>query len=276
MGRMNASREPLNPQSLAVGDGWRVEMVAETGSTNADLLEAAAAGAAQGLVRVAEFQRGGRGRLERDWSSPAGAGLTFSLLLRPRVALPAWGWLPLLAGVALSEAVGAQARLKWPNDLLLGPDGLKAAGILVQTADGAAVVGAGLNVSTSQDELPVPTATSLALQGIDHLDRSALLAGFLNRFDERYSDWESARGDAEACGLAQAYRRACATVGSRVIVQQPSGELVGEATGVDADGRLLVRPDGRPGGGPGGGPDGGPELVAIAAGDVTHLRSISR
>src|SRR2546421_684603 len=87
-------------------------------STNVDLLHAAADGAPEGIVRVAHFQNGGRGRLDRSWSSPPGAGLTFSVLLRPAVPTPTWGWLPLLAGVALAQAVGADAKLKWPNDVL--------------------------------------------------------------------------------------------------------------------------------------------------------------
>src|SRR5207302_4121878 len=121
---------------------------------------AAADGAPEGIVRVAHFQNGGRGRLDRSWSSPPGAGLTFSVLLRPAAPTPTWGWLPLLAGVAVAQAVGAAAKLKWPNDVLLGDQARKVAGILVQSAAGVAVVGIGLNVTTSLAELPVPTATS--------------------------------------------------------------------------------------------------------------------
>ena len=109
-----------------------------------------------------------------------------------------WGWLPLLAGLALRRTVGAGARLKWPNDLLLGPDDGKVAGILVQAAEGAVVVGIGLNVTLTAAELPVPTATSLALQGIRQLDRTALLAGFLTEFDAVLARWLAADGDAEA------------------------------------------------------------------------------
>ncbi|HEV3291948.1 MAG TPA: biotin--[acetyl-CoA-carboxylase] ligase, partial [Streptosporangiaceae bacterium] len=103
---------------------WReIRVVAETGSTNADLLAEARAGASEGLVLAAEAQTAGRGRLGRRWLSPPGAALTFSVLLRPRGVPPArLGWLPLLAGVAVAAAVtGAAAldtRLKWPNDVL--------------------------------------------------------------------------------------------------------------------------------------------------------------
>jgi BirA family biotin operon repressor/biotin-[acetyl-CoA-carboxylase] ligase len=256
----------VNPAALptSVSQRWRVDVVPDTASTNADLLLAAVAGAPEGTVLAAEYQHGGRGRLDRSWSSPSGAGLTFSMLLRPRVPLMRWGWLPLLAGVALSSAVGADARLKWPNDLLLGPDGRKAAGILVQIGDDAAVIGVGLNVSTTAEELPVDTATSLALEGASELDRTALLGAFLERFSPLYDGWQAALGDAETSGLAAAFRAACATLGAAVSIELADERLEGEAVDVDPDGRLLVRPD-----------EGG-DPRAVAAGDVTHLRTVSR
>lgn len=133
-------------------------MVPQTGSTNADLLEAARAGAAEGLVLVAEEQTAGRGRLGRTWSAPAGAALTFSVLLRPAGVPPTrLGWLPLLTGVAVAAAVraetGVPASLKWPNDVLVGER--KLAGILAEAHSDAVVVGVGLNVTLSRAELPV-------------------------------------------------------------------------------------------------------------------------
>ncbi len=134
------------------GGLWRaVEVTAATGSTNADLLDRAAAGAPEGVVLAAEEQRAGRGRLGRVWVSPPRAALTFSLLVRPHAIAPARrGWLPLLAGVAVAAAVravaGVDARLKWPNDVLAGP--AKLGGILAEAAGDAVVVGIGLNVST--------------------------------------------------------------------------------------------------------------------------------
>jgi BirA family biotin operon repressor/biotin-[acetyl-CoA-carboxylase] ligase len=248
---------------LAVG-GWQLTVLASTGSTNADLLAAAATGATDRTVLAAELQTGGRGRLDRRWSSPPSAGLTFSVLLRPAAPVPAWGWLPLLAGLALSRTVGAGARLKWPNDLLLGPDGGKVAGILTQATEGAVVIGVGLNVSLSAAELPVATATSLALQGIEQLDRSALLARFLTEFDTVLNRWSAAGADAQAAGLAAEYRDGCQTIGQRVTVELPDRTVQGSALDVDPAGRLVLQPDG-----------GGPAL-AIAAGDVTHTRPISR
>src|SRR5450759_2046760 len=142
------------------GGLWRaVEVTAVTGSTNADLLARAAGGAPEGLVLAAEEQRAGRGRMGRAWVAPPRAALTFSLLVRPRTVPPARrGWLPLLAGVAVASAVHAvanvDARLKWPNDVLVGP--AKLGGILAEAAGDAVVVGIGLNVSTEPGELPPP------------------------------------------------------------------------------------------------------------------------
>ncbi|MEO7261580.1 MAG: biotin--[acetyl-CoA-carboxylase] ligase [Jatrophihabitantaceae bacterium] len=263
---MQESRRRLDAEAVTarLAGRWLVEAVAETGSTNADLLAAAAAGVAAGTVRVAELQTGGRGRLGRSWVSPAGAGLTFSVLLRPAPPVSSWGWLPLLTGLALARTLGSAARLKWPNDLLLGPRGAKAAGILVQSSDGAVVLGVGLNVVTSQAELPVETATSLLLEGHRELDRAELLVGFLSRFDGLYTAWQAHGGDAGSSGLASGYRVVCATLGSEVSVELGSQTLFGRAVDLDDGGRLLVLPT------------GGGALVPVAAGDVTHVRGIVR
>src|SRR5215469_9764608 len=148
---------------VVTGGLWTdVRVVAETGSTNEDLLRRARDGAPEGAVLVAEAQTSGRGRQGRSWQSQPGAALTFSLLVRP-VTVPqsAMGWLPLLTGVATATAVrrvtGLQAGLKWPNDVLIG-DG-KLAGILAEQSAGAVIVGTGLNVLGRLDALPVPTAT---------------------------------------------------------------------------------------------------------------------
>jgi BirA family biotin operon repressor/biotin-[acetyl-CoA-carboxylase] ligase len=248
----------------AAAPRWsRVEIVAETASTNADLL--ATAGAPDRTALVAEHQTSGRGRLDRLWTSPPRAGLTFSVLLRPGVPVPRWGWLPLLTGVALTEAVaattGIATALKWPNDLLARPGGGKLAGVLAQTGGEAdsVVIGIGLNVDTARSELPVDTATSLALAGAGTVDRTELLAAILNRLDARAAQWSDYRGDAAACGLAAAYRDACDTLGRSIRVDVSDSSVVeGEAVGIDDDGRLTVRT--RAGD------------VTIGAGDVTHLR----
>ncbi|MDT4918681.1 MAG: BirA family transcriptional regulator [Pseudonocardiales bacterium] len=246
----------------ALAARWaRVEVVPSTESTNADLL--ADASAPDRSVLVAEHQVAGRGRFDRSWTSPARAGLTFSALLRPELPRPEWGWLPLLAGVAVAEAVQEVTRLapglKWPNDLLAA-DGRKLAGILAQTAGSAVVVGVGLNVDTAEAELPVDTATSLMLAGAASVDRTALLVAILRRLDARYAQWIDCGGDAGACGLAAAYREACTTLGRPVQVRLAEHELVdGVATDVDSLGRLVLQTaDGE---------------LSVVAGDVEHVRS---
>lgn len=239
----------------------RIDVVAETESTNADLLADPEAPDRSALA--AEHQAAGRGRFDRSWASPARAGLTFSALLRPAVPIQHWGWLPLLAGVALHEAVtectSIATSLKWPNDLLADSDGRKLAGVLAQTSGPAVVVGIGINVDTTAAELPVDTATSLALAGADGVDRTELLIAVLVRLDARYAQWSDCLGDAAACGLAADYREACATIGRPVRVTMADGTVVdGEARDVDEIGRLVVASA-----------DGD---QAIGAGDVEHLR----
>lgn len=260
--RLEPPRTPLDADAVTarLAGRWLVQAVPQTGSTNTDLLAAAAAGAPAGTVLIAELQSGGRGRLDRSWVSPAGAGLTFSVLLRPAPPVSSWGWLPLLTGLALARTLGSAARLKWPNDLLFGPRGAKAAGILVQSGKDAVVIGVGLNVTTSQAELPVETATSLLLEGHRELDRAELLVGFLSRLDGLYTAWQAHGGDAGSSGLAGGYRAACATLGADVSVDLGSHTLLGQAVDLDDNGRLLVRPT------------GGGAVVAVAAGDVTHVR----
>jgi BirA family biotin operon repressor/biotin-[acetyl-CoA-carboxylase] ligase len=244
------------------------EVVDRTGSTNADLIAAAKAGAASGSVLVAEQQTAGRGRLDRSWHSQPGAALLFSVLLRPDGVPPAArGWLPLLTGVAVVAAIEAQtgvrASLKWPNDVLAdGPEAPgKLAGILAEQAGNAIVVGVGLNVSASRDELPSSHATSLWLAGADSPDRQAILIAVLRELEHWYLSWTSGPrpGDATACGLRAAYLRSCSTIGRDVRVELPGGGmLAGRATGVDAAGCLLVgAADGR---------------HAVSAGDVVHVR----
>jgi BirA family transcriptional regulator, biotin operon repressor / biotin---[acetyl-CoA-carboxylase] ligase len=261
------------------GGLWRaVEVTDVTGSTNADLLARASCGAPEGLVLAAEEQRAGRGRMDRAWVSPPRAGLTFSLLVRPREVPPARrGWLPLLAGLSVAEAVhdvtGVHARLKWPNDVLAGAGSAesakgpaKLAGILAEAAGDAVVVGIGLNVSNGPAELPPPgagglAATSLAAEGWTRADRDSLLAGILAAFERWYRSWREAGGDADRCGLRAGYTQGCATLGRQVTVELPGGAepLSGLAAGVDSDGRLLVRTSSG-------------SVVPVASGDVVHLR----
>ncbi|TQN41490.1 BirA family biotin operon repressor/biotin-[acetyl-CoA-carboxylase] ligase [Blastococcus colisei] len=243
---------------------WRsVRVVPEIGSTNAELVAAAAADEPEGLVLVAEHQVAGRGRLDRVWTSPPRAGLTVSFLLRPDVPAARRGWLPLLTGVALAEAVGqvtgVRASLKWPNDLL-ALDGRKLAGILAEAGGAAVVVGVGLNVSTTAAELP-DTGTSLSRVTGATVDRAPVLLGFLRAVERRYREWTAALGDPVSSGLARDYLAWSATIGTDVAVSLPDGSTIeGTATAVDWDGRLVVA-----------GTEG---QVALASGDVRHVRRV--
>ena len=269
-------RPPLDGPALAAAltrDSrlWRtLEVVPEVGSTNADLAARAADDEPEGTVLVAEHQAAGRGRLDRTWTSPPRAGLTVSVLLRPDVPAARRGWLPLLTGIALAEAVGevsgVRTSLKWPNDLLAA-DGAKLAGILAESSGQAVVVGVGLYVSTRREELP-PTATSLSLVTGGPVDRAPVLLTYLRGLERRYLAWTAALGDPVATGLAADYLARCSTVGAEVTVTLPDGsELAGTATGVDWDGRLVLRT------GSGTGGDTGGDTVELASGDVQHVRT---
>lgn len=240
-----------------------LEVVAETGSTNDDVLAAAAAGAPEGLVRSAEFQTAGRGRMSRPWEAPAGSSVMFSLLLRPTAPMTRWGWIPLLAGLGIHGALksaGADVTLKWPNDVQLGPERKKCGGILTQATTGAVVVGIGLNAVT-HDGLP---ETAAAIDSQWRTSRETLLRDVLNSIAEFYGTWNAADGEVERSGLLDAYRESCGTVGQRVKVMLPAVDepVVGDARDVDSDGRLIVTTQ------------DGSELV-VGAGDVVHVRPAS-
>lgn len=246
------------------GTLWRsVEVVPEIGSTNAALAAEAAQDAPEGAVLVAEHQVAGRGRLDRIWTSPPRAGLTVSFLLRPDVPAARRGWLPLLTGVALAEAVGevtgVGASLKWPNDLL-ALDGRKLAGILAESSGTAVVVGTGLNVSTTAEELP-GTGTSLSRVLGAPVDRAPVLLAFLRAVERRYLRWAEVLGDPVSSGLAQDYLAWSSTVGTDVAVSLPDGStLEGTAQGIDWDGRLVVATQ--------------QGTVELASGDVQHVRRV--
>jgi BirA family biotin operon repressor/biotin-[acetyl-CoA-carboxylase] ligase len=280
-------RPPLRAAALAralvgpPGPWTSLRVVERTGSTMDDLAGTAAAGGPAGTVLVAESQTAARGRLGRAWTAPPRSGLALSVLLDPgsdsgsgpggpALSPDRLGWLPLLAGVAAAESLervaGTAVRLKWPNDLLVRVDGAerKLAGILSQrVAGGMVVLGIGVNVTLGADELPVPTAGSLALAGAATTDRDTLLRALLRELGERWTGWREAGGDPEASGLREDYLRRCATLGREVVVTLPAGRsLHGTATGVDGDGRLLVRVAGE---------DAEPR--AVDAGDVVHVRN---
>jgi BirA family transcriptional regulator, biotin operon repressor / biotin---[acetyl-CoA-carboxylase] ligase len=223
--------------------GWHVRVVEETGSTNTDLLEAAASGAPDRSVLCARHQTAGRGRLDRRWEAPPGANLLVSLLFTDPPADPH----ELVQRVALAavdacrSVAGADVHLKWPNDLLLGDR--KLAGVLAQatTVQGRlmVVVGIGINVRWAP-----PEAACLG----DQHDPRLLLAALLAAFDALPED------------IGGRYRERLATLGTAVRVHLPDGEVEGRAIDVEADGRLVVL-------------DACGITHRFAVGDVVHLRN---
>lgn len=232
--------------------------VASTGSTNADVTTLARAGSKPGLVIVSEHQATGRGRLGRNWESPAGASVALSALATPAAPGERWTWLPLLTGLAVAAALRtldvADVTVKWPNDVLAG--GKKICGILAELVPGptgpAVVIGLGVNISLDASELPVPTATSLLLLGCE-TDKTEVTAKILRLLDAWLGRLES------GADLGSHYVRDCATIGRDVRVEGLGADpILGTAFGVDDAGRLGVRTA------------AGPRW--FAAGDVHHLR----
>jgi BirA family biotin operon repressor/biotin-[acetyl-CoA-carboxylase] ligase len=238
--------------------GRAVEYDARVASTNDIVRQRARAGAAEGLLVLADEQTAGRGRLGRGWAAPPGTSLLMSLLLRPAWMAPVESFaLTMLAGVALCEAieqaVPLRVALKWPNDLLLpNPAGgalRKAAGILSEIEldrDRIAwvVIGIGVNVNWAphgrvdgRDLSAV--ATSVGAAAGHQIDRLALLRALLVRLDERYAALRHGRREE----LFGAWRDRLATLGQPVAVHTPQGELRGIAEDVDHGGALLVRDD---------------------------------
>lgn len=235
----------------------RLEVVDRVASTSTELARLAAADPdawPDRSVLVAEHQEAGRGRAGRTWTTPRGVALTVSVLLRPspaQVPVERLGWVPLLGGLAAARALrdlGAPAVLKWPNDVLLpaGPGEpavpgwgafRKVAGVLADVvADGAVVLGIGLNVAQTADQLPVPSATSLALAGVTATRADALIA-VLARWVEADATWRAAGG----AGPVEDWSRLAVTLGRAVRVALPGGgEVVGTAVALEPDGALRV------------------------------------
>jgi BirA family biotin operon repressor/biotin-[acetyl-CoA-carboxylase] ligase len=257
------SRAPLNLAALSALPVRRIDVVETTGSTNADLLARHASGEdIRGAVLLAEHQSAGRGRNGRSWSAPPRSQIALSIgVAADGVPPESWGWLPLLTGIALVDAItattGIEAAVKWPNDVLVGTG--KLAGILAEVAapDPVIVVGLGLNVTLTPDEAPDPRATSLQMLGATELDRDALTAAILRELTARIEKWQTTPGPDPA--LVEDYRRRSSTLGSQVRAIMPGDhEITGTAVDVDSLGRLRSDP--------------GTEVITVSAGDITHLR----
>ncbi|WP_104135602.1 MULTISPECIES: biotin--[acetyl-CoA-carboxylase] ligase [unclassified Cryobacterium] len=270
--------------SLSRTEVSRFEFLSEAASTNDVLKEFATTDAAAWpdlSVVVTDNQTQGRGRLGRVWLAPTGKALAISVLVRPQLPTASLGWFPLLAGAAMTRAVRSvvekslqpveglkeaedphhETTLKWPNDVLI--NGYKVCGILCELLPDATgiIIGAGLNLSLDEHDLPTLTSTSLLLVTRTAPDPDEVLAAYLHELATLYRAFVKANGDAQQSGLHTAVEKLCGTLGSVVRVELPGGsDLVGTATGIDTEGQLRVvnQADG--------------EERSVAAGDVTHLR----
>ena len=254
------------PKTSLVANGLLA--LAETGSTNQDLLAQAASNQhPEFFTLITEFQTAGRGRLDRKWQAAPGSSVMASVLLRPSFKNDsAIGWLSLMMAESIKTAlaeVGIESKIKWPNDVLV--KGQKISGILAEANSdlSAAVVGFGINVNQSTQELPTGSATSLLVEGATNLDRDSLLAQTLSHFQKLYLDFVEAGGDAVSSGLRAKIIESSATIGELVEVSFPDGSsAVGEAIGIDEAGRLQVLSS--------------TKTLTVAAGDVLHLRTAKR
>lgn len=249
-------RPLLNSSVIAqqVSQYWRVSVVEVTGSTQEDLLQKVSDLTIQdGDVLATEFQRSGRGRLDRTFEADASTALMLSLYISPQVDRSEWSFIPLIAGLSAAHAIShinpeIDISLKWPNDLLIGAK--KCGGIIAQAVAQGIVVGIGINVEMSKEQLPVSHATSLAIEGARVLDRNQLAAALLNSFADLHQRWEAGED------LLHLYKEKCATLGREVEVHLPDGtQITDAAIDISKVGELVLRSGTR-----------------ITSADVIHLR----
>ena len=234
-------------------------------STNTELARLASAGAEEGLSIVADEQTAGRGRLQRAWSSPKGAGLYFSILLRPKIPQRHWPLITFLAalaaGDALAEGVGVETDIKWPNDLLSGER--KICGILaeaIDTPNGRAVV-LGIGINLTQNAFPADlanVATSVSETTGRPPERETILSALLAALSRWYALLNEP-GGREKIVAAWSSRSSYA---SGRLVQVSNGEELwqGTTSGIEQDGALRLRTESG-------------EIRLVRAGDVYSVRS---
>jgi BirA family biotin operon repressor/biotin-[acetyl-CoA-carboxylase] ligase len=248
-------REALNKSAMNTtlfGSYWRVSVFQSLASTQSELI--GKENLQHGDVFVTEFQSAGRGRLDRTFEATESSALLFSLYLEPKRDKLEWSAIPLLTGLSLVNALKSldgkvATSLKWPNDLLIGDK--KVAGILVEARDSGVVVGIGLNVEMNESELPVPAATSLAIENFAELNRNVILPEILKNFALTIELWESGSSIA-----MEQYRQVSSTLGKEVEVHLPSGEILNSrAMGINERGELQLASGAR-----------------VNVGDVIHLR----
>jgi BirA family biotin operon repressor/biotin-[acetyl-CoA-carboxylase] ligase len=227
--------------------GRDIHVFHETSSTNDVIEKFARDGAKEGVVVFAESQTRGRGRLGRKWLSPAGKGLWFSVLLRPKLRPQAATQLTIAAATAVLRALraetGIRATIKWPNDILVA--GRKLVGILTEMSAELdqikyITLGIGVDVNLSAAELPADLrklATSVKIETAEHWNRAELAATILRELDADYARVVNG----QFAELADEWESQCSTIGENVVIHQGDHRVQGRAEALDDDGALLVR-----------------------------------
>ncbi|MBM7051363.1 biotin--[acetyl-CoA-carboxylase] ligase [Rothia sp. ZJ1223] len=281
---MQSTSKQLTP--LNIPGYARAGFFSQTESTNTDALKLLASPDATAREKLGELsvlatddQRAGRGRLDRQWTAPAGSALCATFIVRPHASTQplrseALRWLTMILALAARQTLveqGVNAGIKWPNDLVVG--GRKIAGILAQlsiepTGEMSAVVGIGINTAMNPLQLPFETATSMAIEGAKSPDNLELLQALAASFADIYRRFAEAGGDASApltsgVSLVELLRLHTITLGQEVAVHLPGDDIVqGVAVDLADDGEIMVRdPRGR--------------VKSYAVGDVVHLRPAS-
>lgn len=230
---------------------WRVSVLELTTSTQSDLVALVRKGnALAGDVIATEFQSVGRGRLTRSFEAPRGTALLFSFYIQPKRQRDDWGWIPLVAGASVAQALSKfSAQVKWPNDILIRDK--KVAGLIAEVIGDGVVIGIGINVGMRAAELPVPTATSLLIEGARDLTRNQLLIELLEIFEGNFTAWDQGSDEIDAV-----YADLSATIGREVRVEYPDGHNeTGIAVSISSGGELVLASG-----------------VRVQAADIIHLR----
>jgi BirA family biotin operon repressor/biotin-[acetyl-CoA-carboxylase] ligase len=251
----SAPRAPLDKSIIAsaLSQYWRVSVLDLTTSTQSELADMVRENSAKsGDVIAAEFQIAGRGRMDRTFEAPKSSALLFSLYITPTRDRGDWGFITHLAALTMQQVISvdllSQVSLKWPNDILIGD--AKVAGLLAQAAGEGIILGIGINVSMTEDELPVSSATSLAIAGSSNLNRNLILSNFLMLFESNFKKWD------EGQDFIESYSRNCSTIGQNVRVEVAGRESrTGKALAINQTGALILE-------------DG----FEVNVGDVVHLR----
>lgn len=257
----NAPRAPLDQSAIAseLSQYWRVSVVDLTTSTQDEIAKKISNSPVINPenfneVVVAEFQSNGRGRLDRTFDAPASSALLFSFVAQPKRSKSDWGFLPLLTGMCVARALNSfiegqtPVTLKWPNDLLI--DGKKLGGIIAEIRGEAVIIGVGVNVEMSMEELPIAEATSLSIVGSSNLNRNQILTKVLFELEAGLTSWDA--GEI----FVDRYREVSSTLGNQVRVQLPGGKVLeSRAMDIDPTGALILESGER-----------------ITVGDVIHLR----